>query len=296
MWLLIFIYLLFLVLVIIISEIYLHRTKGSIRYQPIFGRALYFCSLFSWVGALLTYTLSNQSFWLGVAILIPLSFVFFLFSLLLFFTYYEINSNSLIKRILFIKKEYKYEDFAIFYSVGRIVATSSKTGKELFAFTSFHTNVELFLKAYVASVQTKEIDLESKVVRSNKIIAYFGLWIGILGLGTLALGITFIIPNLFGQPIPLGLTIIFWILAILELSFSIYCWLSYLFHYLVIDNGNIIVHKPFLPKKTYDHRNLHLECNYYMMKLKDEKNKVVFIIIMNFTENFFILFDYLDKK
>lgn len=296
MWYLLFIYLGILIIAITITEIYLRKTKEYIRYNPIFGRALYFCSLFSWMAALLTYTLSNQSFWLGIAILVPLSFFFFLLSLLLLFTHYEINKDSLVKSVLLIKKEYQYEDFAISYSAGRIVATSRKTGKELFAFTSFHTNVEALLEAYANSVQTRKINLESKVVKANKITAYFGLWTGFLGLAILALAVVSTIPSLFELPVPLYATIVFWILSILVLSFSLYCWLNYLFHYLVIDNGNILIHKPFHIKKTFDHRNLHIKDNSYMIILNDNNGRPIFVFFKNFTENFTVLYKYLDEN
>ena len=295
MWYLLFIYLGIWILTILIAETYLKKTKEYIRYNPIFGRALYFCSVFSWVVALLTYALSNRSFWLGIAILIPLSFLFLLFSLLLFFNHYEINKNSLVKSVVFIKKEFKYEDFVVSYSAGRIVATFSKTGKELFAFTSFHTNVESFLKSYANSVQTRKINLESKVIKANKITAYFGLWTGFLGLAILALAVISIIPNLFELSVPLYAAVVFWALSILVLSFSIYFWLNYLFHYLVIDNGNIIIHKPLHIKKTFDHRNLHIKENLYMIKLNDENGKIAFVFFKNFTENFAVLYNYLDN-
>lgn len=295
MWYLIFIYVGFLALTITISEIYVHKTKESIRYQPIFGRALYFCSLFSWSGALLSYVLSDQSFWLGIAIFIPISFVFLIFSLLLFFSNCKIQKSSLIKNRFFIKREYEYKDFVIVYSAGRIVAASNKTGKELFTFTSFHTNVEAFLESYANSVETRKINLESKVVRANKVTAYSGFWTGLLGIAILALAIISAIPNLFELPVPLYATIIFWLCSILTLGFSLYCYLNYFFHYLAIDNGNIIIHKPFHFKKTYDHRNLHIEENYYMLKIKDESNTAVFVLLKNFTENFIVLYKYLDK-
>lgn len=294
MWYLLFIYLGFLILIATITEIYLKKTKKHIRYNLVFGHALYLVSFFSWAGALLTYALSNQSFWLGIAVLIPLSFLFFVFSSLLFFIHYEINKNSIVKSVLFIKREYKYEDFAISYSAGRIVATSSKTGKELFAFTSFHTNVELFLESYANSVQTRKINLESKIIRANKITAYCGLWTGFLGLAVLALAIVSVIPNLFEIPTSTEI-VIFWALSILILGFSIYCWLNYLLHYLVINNGNIIVHKPFHAKKAFDYRNLHIEENLYMVKLIDDDERLIFLFFKNFTENFTVLYKYLDN-
>ncbi len=293
MWYLIFTFLGLNIGCSVLSEIFFYKTKEDIRYQVIFARALYLCSLFSWLGALLSYALSNQSVWLGIAIFIPISFVFLLFSILLFFSHYKINKHIIIKKIFFFKREYKYEDFAISYSAGRIVATSSKTGKELFAFTSFHTNVEPFLESYANAVQTRKINLESKVVRANKITAYFGLWTGFLGLVILGLAIISIIPNLFELPVPLFASIIFWILSTLVLIFSIYCWLNYLFHYLVIDNGNIIVHKPFSVQKTFDHRNLHIKENHYMVKLTDDNERIIFIFFKNLTENFSILYKYL---
>ena len=295
MWYLLFIYLGILILVTVITEIYLKKTKNYVRYNLIFGRALYITSFFSWLGALLSYALSNQSVWLGIVIFIPISFVFLLFSILLFFSHYKINKHIIIKKIFFFKREYKYEDFAISYSAGRIVATSSKTGKELFAFTSFHTNVEPFLESYANAVQTRKINLESKVVRANKITAYFGLWTGFLGLVILGLAIISIIPNLFELPVPLFASIIFWVLSALVLIFSIYCWLNYLFHYLVIDNGNIIVHKPFNIQKTFDHRNLHIKENHYMVKLTDDNERLIFLFFKNLTENFSILHKYLEN-
>lgn len=295
MWYLLFIYLGILILVTVLTEIYLKKTKKYVRYNLIFGRALYIASFFPWLGALLSYTLSNQSVLLGIAILIPISFVFLLFSILLFFTHYKINKHIIIKKIFFFKREYKYEDFVISYSAGRIVATSSKTGKELFAFTSFHTNVEPFLESYANSAQSRKINLESKIVRANKITAYFGLWTAFLGLAILVLAIISIIPNLFELPVPLFASIIFWVLSILVLFFSIYFWLNYLFHYLVIDNGNIIVHKPFNVQKTFDHRNLHIKENHYIIKLTDNNEKLVFLFFKNLTENFSILHKYLEN-
>lgn len=78
------------------------------------------------------------------------------------------------------------------------------------------------------------------------------------------------------------------------LSFSIYCLLNYLFHYLVVDNGNIIIHKPFHIRKTFVHHNLHIKENHYIVKLIDDNERLIFLFFKNFTENFAILYKYLD--
>lgn len=296
MWYILFIFLAFLIAGIILSEIGLFKTKDYIRYSPPFGCLLYFGSLFTWITALLTYVLSNQTFWLGIAIFIPISFVFFLFAIVLFFTCYKIQKHSIRKRILFCKKEYRYEDFALTYAPGRIVATSATTGKEYFSFTSFHTNVDVFLEAYSNSVQTKKINLDGKIVRANKTVASFGLWIGVLGLFTLAMAIISLIPDLFGQPTPIAVQIMIWVLVFPILGAASYCWLYYAFHYLEIENGNIIIHKPFCFKKAYDHRKLYIEDKYYMMKLKDESNRTVFVLFFNFSENALVLYKYLKRR
>ena len=221
MYYVLFIYLPILILAIILSEVFVYKTKNDIRIYPSFGRLLYFGSIFIYLASLLVYILSNQTSFVASLIMIIISFIFLIFSISLLVKHFVVNQDNIVKSFLFFKKKYDYKDFLLVYSPNRIVAISIDKGRELFSINIVYNNINSFLDSYSSFIKDSKIESKSNVVRSNKLVLTFGFWFGLIGFISLALAIISIIPNIFEKEVPLFASCIFWILAVISLGFSI---------------------------------------------------------------------------
>lgn len=296
MYYLLFIYLPILILAIILSEVFVYKTKNNIRIYPSFGRLLYFGSIFIYLTSLLAYILSNQTSFIASLIMIIISFIFLFFSISLLVKHYVVNQDSIVKSFLFFKKKYDYKDFLLVYSVNRIVAISIDKGRELFSINIIYNNINSFLDSYSSFIKDSKIESKSNVVRSNKLVLTFGFWFGLIGFISLALAIISIIPNIFKAGVPLFASCIFWILAVISLGFSLYCYLYYFFNYLIIESDQVIIHRPFHLKKIYSCNDLLITGNYFLYKLITKDNKVVFFFLINLCDNYPIIFKSIPSK
>ena len=284
------------ILAVISMEIHLSRNRKAILFSPSFARGLYIAGLLLWIPALLATVLPKEPSWIPVGILIAFLFLCLFFAALLVFSSYSIQKDKLIKKTFFLKKTFPYSSFYLSFDLGRVVGTSRKNGKQLFALTSFQTNVEDFVQTYFKNTGEKNDMRLAGIVRSNQAMAITGIVFLIMGLCFGILAGVLGIPNLLPREVPIGFLAFLWFMTSLVVLFSIIAFLIYFFYYLVLKKEEIEIHKPFRFPKTFKMEDLVIDDNYAVIKLKNTEGKLIFFILRAFSTNSLVLYHYLKRS